>query len=32
LANPRRGRPKVIEWPVERAIKGRSRTRTATLD
>jgi uncharacterized protein (DUF433 family) len=32
MANPRRGRPKVIEWPVGRAIKGRSRTRTVTLD
>ena len=32
LANPRRGRPKEIKWPVERSIKGRSRMRTATLD
>jgi uncharacterized protein (DUF433 family) len=32
LANPRRGRPKEIKWPVGRAIKGRSRTRTVTLD
>ena len=32
LANPRRGRPKEISWPVGRAIKGRSRTRTVTLD
>jgi len=31
-ANPRRGRPRAISWPVGRAIKGRSRTRTVTLD
>ncbi len=30
-ANPRRGRPREIKWPSERAMKGRSKTRTVTV-
>jgi uncharacterized protein (DUF433 family) len=31
-ANPRRGRPREIKWPLGREIKGRSRTRTVRID
>ena len=32
LANPRRGRPRAIRWPVQRTTKGRSRTKTVSLE